>query len=55
MRARARPPQVKEAVKAAGSGGGWRFPFFVLLIMIVGVAGVGYNRYLKLYGKSHLP
>ena len=43
-----------ELVQAAGSGG-WKFPFFVLLVLIVGVAGVGYNRYLKLYGKSHLP
>ena len=29
--------------------------FIGLLFMIVGLAGVGYNRYNKLYGKSHLP
>lgn len=43
-----------EIVRNAG-GGGWKFPFFILLMLIVGVAGVGYNRYTKLYGKSHLP
>ena len=47
--------EMKEAVRQASSGGGWRFPFFVLFVMIVGLAGVGYNRYTKLYGKSHLP
>ena len=47
--------QMHEAVKNAAGSGGWRFPFFVLFIMIVGLAGVGYNRYNKLYGKSHLP
>jgi len=36
-------------------GGGWKLPFFVLFAMILGVAGVGYNKYKKLYGKSHLP
>ena len=43
-----------EIVKHAG-GGGWKFPFFVLFVMILALAGVGYNRYVKLYGKSHLP
>ena len=47
--------EMKAAVKEASSGGGWRFPFFVLFVMILGLAGVGYNRYTKLYGKSHLP
>ena len=43
-----------ELMKSAG-GGGWKFPFFILFMMIVGLGGVGYNRYTKLYGKSHLP
>jgi len=47
--------ELKTAVANASSGGGWRFPFFILLVMILGLAGVGYNRYTKLYGKSHLP
>ena len=43
-----------EIVRNAG-GGGWKFPFFILFVMIVALGGVGYNRYVKLYGKSHLP
>ena len=43
-----------ELLRNAGSGG-WKFPFFILFMMIVGLGGVGYNRYTKLYGKSHLP
>lgn len=46
---------LKRVVQNAGSGGGWKFPFFLLLVMIVALAGVGYNRYVKLNGKSHLP
>jgi len=38
-----------------GGGGGWKFPFFILFVMVVALGGVGYNRYLKIYGKSHLP
>jgi len=50
--------EMKEKVNSAmsnGDGGGWRMPFFILFVMILGLAGVGYNRYTKLYGKSHLP
>merc|ERR1719440_1067833 len=43
-----------EIVRNAG-GGGWKFPFFILFMLIVALGGVGYNRYTKLYGKSHLP
>ena len=43
-----------EIIKSAGSSG-WKFPFFILFAMILALAGVGYNRYVKLYGKSHLP
>lgn len=46
---------MRAELSAGVGGGGWKFPFFVLFVMIVGVAGVGYNRYVKLYGKSHLP
>ena len=46
---------LKKAMDSASGGSGWRFPFFILFIMILGLAGVGYNRYVKLYGKSHLP
>jgi hypothetical protein len=47
--------EIKKAVASAGSGGSWKFPFFLLFGMIIALAGVGYNRYNKLYGKSHLP
>jgi len=46
--------QMSEVASSAG-GGGWRFPFFVLFVMVLGLAGIGYNKYKKLYGKSHLP
>ena len=46
---------LKSAVAVASGSSGWKFPFFLLLVMILGLAGVGYNRYNKLYGKSHLP
>jgi len=46
---------LKSAVSNVSGGGGWKFPFFLLFVMILGLAGVGYNRYNKLYGKSHLP
>ena len=46
---------LKVMVKDAQGGGGWKWPFFFLFLMIVALAGVGYNRYQKLYGKSHLP
>lgn len=46
---------LKVMVKDGQGGGGWKFPFFLLFVMILGLAGVGYNRYQKLYGKSHLP
>jgi hypothetical protein len=46
---------MKNEIARNSSGGGWKFPFFVLLVMILALAGVGYNRYVKLYGKSHLP
>lgn len=46
---------LKSAVSNVSGGGGWKFPFFLLFVMILGLAGVGYNRYAKLYGKSHLP
>jgi len=35
-------------------GGGWKFPFFILFLMIAALGGVGYNRYSKMM-KSHLP
>ena len=44
-----------EMSRSSGGGGGWKFPFFFLFMLIVALAGVGYNRYTKLYGKSHLP
>ena len=46
---------IKKAVAEGTGGGGWKFPFFILFAMILALAGVGYNRYTKLYGKSHLP
>ena len=46
---------LKMMVKEGQGSGGWKFPFFLLFMMIIGLAGVGYNRYQKLYGKSHLP
>ena len=46
---------LKTEVARNAGGGGWKFPFFILFVMIVALAGVGYNRYVKLYGKSHLP
>jgi len=46
---------MKVMIKDAQGGGGWKWPFFFLFLMIVALAGVGYNRYQKLYGKSHLP
>ena len=46
---------LKVMVKEGQHGGGWKFPFFLLFMMILALAGVGYNRYQKLYGKSHLP
>ena len=45
---------MKADVEKAASGGGWRFPFFFLLMLFVGLAGIGYNRYRKIM-KSHLP
>ena len=48
--------EMKEKVNSAmnNGGGGWRLPFFFLLVLFLGLAGVGYNRYTKL-SKSHLP
>lgn len=46
--------EMKRDVQAAKDGGAWRFPFFFLLLLFVGLAGIGYNRYRKLM-KSHLP
>ena len=46
---------LKVAVAEGRGGSGWRLPFFLLFMMILALAGVGYNRYQKLYGKSHLP
>eukprot|EP00965_Chrysotila_dentata_P186253 6149644-Pleurochrysis_carterae.AAC.2 len=36
------------------SSGGWGWPFIILFLMLVALAGVGYNRYRKIM-KSHLP
>jgi len=43
--------EIRQEMSQAGSG--WRWPFFVLLFLFVGLAGVGYNRYQKIM-KSHL-
>mmetsp|Transcript_28905 Transcript_28905/g.47959 ORF Transcript_28905/g.47959 Transcript_28905/m.47959 type:complete len:448 (-) Transcript_28905:484-1827(-) len=40
-----------EAVKR--SSGGWGYPFFFLLILLIALAGIGYNRYRKIM-KSHI-
>jgi len=43
--------EIRQEMSQAGSG--WRWPFFLLLFLFVGLAGVGYNRYQKIM-KSHL-
>jgi len=45
---------LKTSLSKVSGGGGWKFPFFILLVGLVGLAGVGYNRYAKLT-KTHLP
>jgi len=42
--------EIKKEVAAASSS--WRSPFFLLLLLLVALAGVGYNRYRKIM-KSH--
>ena len=37
---------------AEKAGGSWRLPFFILFMLLVALAGVGYNRYRKIT-KSH--
>jgi len=44
----------KEVLQVKNSSGGWGWPFIILFLMLVALAGVGYNRYRKIM-KSHLP
>ena len=42
----------KEVAEKAAGGGAWRVPFFVLFLLFLALAGIGYNRYRKIT-KSH--
>ena len=44
--------ELKKEVAENAGGGGWRMPFFLLFAMLIGLAGIGYNRYRKIT-KSH--
>jgi len=43
---------LRKAVAESTGGNGWRMPFFVLLLLLFLLAGIGYNRYKKIT-KSH--
>jgi|Transcript_53984 hypothetical protein len=46
---------IKEEVsQVKKNSGGWGWPFILLFVMLIALAGVGYNRYRKIM-KSHLP
>lgn len=45
--------KVEASAKLASGGGGWRLPFFLLLIILLGVASGAYWLYQKLL-KSHI-
>ena len=38
----------KEVAEKAAGGGAWRVPFFVLFLLFLALAGIGYNRYRKI-------
>ena len=43
----------KEVKEVIGRSSAWGLPFWILFLLLVALAGVGYNRYRKIM-KSHL-
>jgi hypothetical protein len=48
-------PKLDKAVEKqlGSSGGGWKLPFFILLVAVGGLAGFAYQKYRHLM-KTHL-
>lgn len=44
---------IKKSAEKAGAGGGWKLPFFFIIVLLAGIGGFGYKKYQELR-KSHL-
>ena len=45
----------KKAGSKGGGGGEWKWPFFILFVMILGISGAMFYYFQKLLRKTHLP
>ena len=45
----------KSGTSGGGGGGDWKWPFFILFVMIVGISCAMFYYFQKLLRKTHLP